>query len=157
MFWEIILPIFRSTRLFVTVCGIMHPRCCRPVAGNIVGAFCVILDTALAVTFIYIWLTCLIHSFFHVIACIMSMMKIFLRYCSESDWIPQWAVYFICRLVVLSSHLKCHVYWVTWTTIISSVEYKVMQFQSENYWQPQKRMQMNTSNHVCCITDRYVS
>jgi hypothetical protein len=30
MFWAIILPIFRSTRLCVTVCGIMHPRCCRP-------------------------------------------------------------------------------------------------------------------------------
>ena len=36
MFREIILPIFRSTRLCVTVCGIMHPRCCWPVAGNIV-------------------------------------------------------------------------------------------------------------------------
>ena len=36
MFREIILPIFRSTRLCVTVCGIMHPRCCRPPAGNIV-------------------------------------------------------------------------------------------------------------------------
>ena len=38
MFREIILPIFRSTRLCVTVCGIMHPRCCRPTAGNTVGA-----------------------------------------------------------------------------------------------------------------------
>ena len=28
MFREIILPIFRSTRLCVTACGIMHPRCC---------------------------------------------------------------------------------------------------------------------------------
>ena len=37
MFREIILPIFRNSRLCVTVCGIMHPRCCRPVAGNIVG------------------------------------------------------------------------------------------------------------------------
>ena len=35
MFREIILPIFRSTRLCVTACGIMHPRCCRPSAGNI--------------------------------------------------------------------------------------------------------------------------
>ena len=34
MFREIILPIFRSTRLCVTACGIMHPRCCRPVAGT---------------------------------------------------------------------------------------------------------------------------
>ena len=34
MFREIILPIFRSTRLCVTACGIMHPRCCRPVAGR---------------------------------------------------------------------------------------------------------------------------
>ena len=32
MFRAIILPIFRSTRMCVTVCGIMHPRCCRPVA-----------------------------------------------------------------------------------------------------------------------------
>ena len=39
MFWAMISPIFRSTRLCVTACGIMHPRCCRPVAGNIVGAF----------------------------------------------------------------------------------------------------------------------
>ena len=32
MFREIILPIFRSTRLCVTACGTMHPRCCRLVA-----------------------------------------------------------------------------------------------------------------------------
>ena len=32
MFREIILPIFRSTRLCVTACGIMHARCCRPQA-----------------------------------------------------------------------------------------------------------------------------
>ena len=37
MFREIILPIFTSTRLCVTVCSTMHPRCCRPVAGNIVS------------------------------------------------------------------------------------------------------------------------
>ena len=30
MFQEIILSIFRSTRLCVTACGTMHPRCCRP-------------------------------------------------------------------------------------------------------------------------------
>ena len=30
MFREIILPIFRSTRLCVTSCGTMYPRCCRP-------------------------------------------------------------------------------------------------------------------------------
>ena len=30
MFREIILPIFRSTRLCVTACGIMHARSCRP-------------------------------------------------------------------------------------------------------------------------------
>ena len=34
MFRAIILPIFRSTRLCVTACGIMHPRFCRPVAGR---------------------------------------------------------------------------------------------------------------------------
>ena len=38
MFREIILPIFRTTRLCVTACGIMHPRYCRPLAGNIVCA-----------------------------------------------------------------------------------------------------------------------
>ena len=38
IFRTIILPIFRSTRLCVTACGLMYPRCCRPVAGNIVGA-----------------------------------------------------------------------------------------------------------------------
>ena len=30
MFRAIVLPIFRSTRLCVTACGIMHPRYCRP-------------------------------------------------------------------------------------------------------------------------------
>ena len=29
----IFLPIFRSTRLCVTACGIMHRQCCRPVAA----------------------------------------------------------------------------------------------------------------------------
>ena len=29
MFRAIILPIFRSTRLCVTACDIMHPRCCH--------------------------------------------------------------------------------------------------------------------------------
>jgi hypothetical protein len=38
MFRTIILPIFGSTRLCVTACGIKHPRCCQPPAGNIVGA-----------------------------------------------------------------------------------------------------------------------
>ena len=37
MFRAVILPIFRSTRLCVTACGIMHPQCCRPPAGNIEG------------------------------------------------------------------------------------------------------------------------
>jgi hypothetical protein len=32
MFGAMITPIFRGTRLCVTVCGIMHPRSCRPVA-----------------------------------------------------------------------------------------------------------------------------
>ena len=39
MFRTIILPIFRSTRLCVAACGIMHTRCCRLVAGNIVGVY----------------------------------------------------------------------------------------------------------------------
>ena len=34
MFRAIILPIFRSTRLCVTACGIMHPRYCRPATGR---------------------------------------------------------------------------------------------------------------------------
>jgi len=39
MFRACILHIFKKTRLCVTDCGIMHPQCCRPPAGNIVGAF----------------------------------------------------------------------------------------------------------------------
>ena len=50
MFREIISPIYRSTRLCVIACSIMHPLQCRPIAwkrsssasrlpiGNIVGA-----------------------------------------------------------------------------------------------------------------------
>ena len=38
MFRAIILHIFKSTRLCVTACGIMHPGCCLPPAGKIVGA-----------------------------------------------------------------------------------------------------------------------
>ena len=34
MFQALIPPIFRSTRLSVTACGIRHPRCCRPVAAG---------------------------------------------------------------------------------------------------------------------------
>ena len=34
MFRAIILPIFKDTRLCVTACGIMHSRCCWPVAGT---------------------------------------------------------------------------------------------------------------------------
>jgi len=34
MFREIILPMFRSTRLCVTACGTMHPRCCWSVASK---------------------------------------------------------------------------------------------------------------------------
>ena len=30
MIRAVILPIFRSTRLYVTACAIMHPQCCRP-------------------------------------------------------------------------------------------------------------------------------
>ena len=32
MFRPLSPPIFRSTRLCVTACGLMHPRCCRSVA-----------------------------------------------------------------------------------------------------------------------------
>ena len=39
MFRAIILPIFRSTRLCVTACGIMHRRCCR--AGHRPATPCV--------------------------------------------------------------------------------------------------------------------
>ena len=35
MLRAMIPPIFRSTRLRVTACGIMHPRCCRPVVWNL--------------------------------------------------------------------------------------------------------------------------
>ena len=47
MFREIILPIFRSIRLCVTACGVMHPpRCCRPSAGNIVRLLVTIIFNA---------------------------------------------------------------------------------------------------------------
>ena len=35
MFWAMIPPIFRGTRLCVTACGIIHPGCCRPVARKL--------------------------------------------------------------------------------------------------------------------------
>ena len=34
MFREIILPIFRSTRLCVTACGVMHPPTMLPAEGR---------------------------------------------------------------------------------------------------------------------------
>ena len=44
MFREIILPIFRSTRLCVTACGTMHPRCCRPPVGHPHEIFLVLIS-----------------------------------------------------------------------------------------------------------------
>ena len=38
MFRAMIPPIFRSTRLCVTACGIMHTRCCRRVAPTMLPA-----------------------------------------------------------------------------------------------------------------------
>jgi len=35
MFRAVILPILRSTKLCVTACGIMHPRCCRAATGRL--------------------------------------------------------------------------------------------------------------------------
>ena len=35
MFRAIILPTVRSTRLCVTACGIMYPRCCQPATGRL--------------------------------------------------------------------------------------------------------------------------
>ena len=56
MFREIILPIFRSTGLCVTACGVMHPPwCCRPSAGNIVGAYTVV--------YCHMWSVRLCHIF----------------------------------------------------------------------------------------------
>ena len=40
MFRAIILPIFRSTKLCVIACGMMHPWCCRPVAGKHYSTSC---------------------------------------------------------------------------------------------------------------------
>ena len=70
MFRAIILLIFRNTRLCVTACGIMDPRYCRPLAGNIVASS---------------WLSILF--IFHCI---------FLKLGKQSQFIPlQNAVYFI--------------------------------------------------------------
>ena len=35
MFRALIPPIFRSSRLLVTACGIRHQRCCRPAASSV--------------------------------------------------------------------------------------------------------------------------
>ena len=45
MFREIILPIFRSTRLCVTACGVMYPWCCPP-AGSRPATSCVHYTTS---------------------------------------------------------------------------------------------------------------
>ena len=51
MFREIILPIFRSTRLCVTACGVMHPpRCCRPKAFQISYCRCRIAGIAFQIS-----------------------------------------------------------------------------------------------------------
>ena len=61
MFREIILPIFKSTRLCPTACSIMHPRCCRPQAGNFVGALIInkplLLHLVGCLYYLYQWCT----------------------------------------------------------------------------------------------------
>ena len=48
MFRALISPMFKSTRLCVTACGIMYPRSCWPAsqpASNFMGALCHKLNT----------------------------------------------------------------------------------------------------------------
>ena len=72
MFRAIILPIFRSTRLCVTACGIKHPRRCRPPATYAV----IVASSWLSILFIFHY--------------------IFLRLAKQSQFIPlENVVYFI--------------------------------------------------------------
>ena len=64
MFRAIIFPIFRSIRLCVTACGIMHPRCCLPVAGNIV--VCLSIRKIFIVLQYYIYCVTLWHLYLEV-------------------------------------------------------------------------------------------
>ena len=77
MFREIILPIFRSTRLCVTACGIMHPRC-LPTTGRQQRGW-------LSILFIFFYICLYIYILLY-----------FLRLAKRSQFIPpQNVVYFI--------------------------------------------------------------
>ena len=77
MFRAIILPIFKSTRMCITACGIMHPRCC-PKHFELTG----IINKPLLLHLV----GCLYYLFFIV----------FLRLAKQSHFIPlQNVVYFI--------------------------------------------------------------
>jgi hypothetical protein len=106
MFQAIILPIFRSTRLCVTASGIMHPRCRRPVAGNIVGALYHNCNTQSSTPEDgqnncpkYVELTGIINKplLFHLVGCLYYLFFIiFFRLAEQSQFIPlQNVVYFI--------------------------------------------------------------
>ena len=106
MFREIILPIFRSTRLCVTVCGIMQPRCCRTLAGNIVGALyhcntqCSAPEDGRNHRPKHVELTGIITKplLLHLVGCLYFFVfhYIFLRLAKQSQFIPlQNVVYFI--------------------------------------------------------------
>ena len=57
MFRALIPPIFRNTRLCVTACGIKHPRCCRPVALQILlYHIAAIVLYSLLLLFLYEWI-----------------------------------------------------------------------------------------------------
>ena len=107
MFRAIILPIFKSTRLCDTACGITHPRCCRPVAGNIVGALTTgritqssALEDGQNNCPKHVELTGIINKplLLHLVGCLYYLYFImsFLRLAKQSQFIPlQNVVYFI--------------------------------------------------------------
>ena len=108
MFRAIILPIFRSTRLCITACGIMHTRCCRPVAGQ--ATSCVHYTTSCNTQSSApedgpnncpkrVELTGIINEslLLHLVGCLYYYMSLFfLRLAKESQFIPlQNVLYFI--------------------------------------------------------------
>ena len=108
MFREIILPIFRSTRPWVTACGIMHPRCCRPVAGRqhygciipqaVIHSLLFLMTGKIIARNMLSWLELLISRYccIYLVVYIIYISLYFLRLAHQSQFIPlQNVVYFI--------------------------------------------------------------
>ena len=99
MFRAIILPIFRSTRLCVTACSIMYPRCCRPPATGRQHRGCIIPQDGQNNCPKHVELTGIINKplLLHLVGCLYYLyFIIFLKLPKQSQLIPlQNVVYFI--------------------------------------------------------------